>query len=280
MKYFAERNNQLADNFSIDLEDLKKYFYQTYRYFEEKNYFEMAYRGVWVHENYKEIQVLPPSMSPSPEIFFINHLRSDEVYPIWDHHESYNEEQLFTVIEILYNHICVYDYKQKISDKSIPKEEFATHMNNLLRFYKGGYSLDVKNGFIMEQPNDSLLALLKEEPPKEMGAGVIEQLKTAMRMFYRYDANEESRKKAINILADILEPLREELKRLLNKEYETNKNKHDKIIFGIVNDFNIRHNNEKQLTEYNKGIWYEWMMHYYTSVIYAYYKLKSEMSEL
>lgn len=278
MKYFAERNNQLIDNYSMDLEDLKKYFYQTYRYFEDRDYFEVAYTGVWTNENFKEIQLFPPSMSPSPEIFFINHLRSGEVYPIRMYHESYSENQLFTVIEILYDHICVYDYKQKMLDKSNPKEEFATHINNLLRFYKGGYYLDAKHGFITEQPNDSLFVLLKEEHPKEMGAGVIEQLKTAMRMFYRYDANEESQKKAINILADVLEPLREELKSLLNNEYEINKNKHDKIIFEIVNDFNIRHNNEKQLTEYNKGIWYEWMMHYYTSVIYAYYKLKSEIS--
>lgn len=71
MKYFAERNNQLSDNFSIDLEDLKRYFYQTYRYFEEKSYFEVAYKGVWIYENFKEIQILPPSMSPSPDIFLL-----------------------------------------------------------------------------------------------------------------------------------------------------------------------------------------------------------------
>lgn len=81
------------------------------------------------------------------------------------------------------------------------------------------------------------------------------------------------KKKAINILADILEPLRENLKELLNNEYEVNKNSHDKLIFEVVNQFNIRHNNQKQITGYSREIWYDWMMQYYTSVIITYYRL-------
>ncbi|GIO28274.1 hypothetical protein J43TS3_28850 [Ornithinibacillus bavariensis] len=96
-------------------------------------------------------------------------------------------------------------------------------------------------------------------------------------MFYRFNANEESKKKAINILSDILEPLREELKDLLNNEYEVNKNSHDKLIFEVVNQFIIRHNNQKQRTEYSREIWYDWMMQYYTSVITTYYRLKEKM---
>ena len=125
----------------------------------------------------------------------------------------------------------------------------------------------------MEQSNEAVNALLQTDVPKTINEGVMEQLQTSVKMFYRFNSNEESKKKAINILADILEPLRENLKELLNNEYEVNKNSHDKLIFEVVNQFNIRHNNQKQITGYSREIWYDWMMQYYTSVIITYYRL-------
>lgn len=59
-----------------------------------------------------------------------------------------------------------------------------------------------------------------------------------------------------------------------------NKNEHDRLIFNIVNSFNIRHNRADQKNDYSKEIWYDWMMQYYTSVIIAYYKLKKEKQSL
>ncbi|RFU70033.1 hypothetical protein [Bacillus sp. V59.32b] len=275
MKYFAERNNLLDDDFSIDFEDLKNYFFQTYNYFERMELFDIAFKGVWKFENFKgENQIHPPTMSPSPEIFFINHLNKNNVYPIWENYESYKEEELFTIIEILYDHIGAYNYKDNTFIKDEHRKEFATHINNLLKRYKKGYYLDEKHGFVMEQPNEAINVLMNTEIPETMSESVIEQLKTAVKMFYRFDSNEESKKKAINILADILEPLREELKNLLNSEYDISKNDHDKLLFGVVNGFNIRHNDKKQLTSYNKPVWYDWMMQYYTSVIFTYYRLK------
>lgn len=73
-----------------------------------------------------------------------------------------------------------------------------------------------------------------------------------------------------------MENVRGEVKDLLNSEYGVPKNEHDKLIFDIVNNYNIRHDNQRQKTSYSKDIWYEWMMQYYTSVIIAFYKLKSE----
>lgn len=81
------------------------------------------------------------------------------------------------------------------------------------------------------------------------------------------------KKKAITILTDILEKVREELKTSLNQEFNINKNEHDKLIFEIVNKFNIRHNDDKQCRNYSQDIWYDWMMQYYTSTIITYYKL-------
>ncbi|QHS24337.1 hypothetical protein GWK91_16265 [Virgibacillus sp. MSP4-1] len=277
MRYFAERNDFLNSDFSISYKGLKNYFNQIHRYFEDRKLFEVARNGVWQSEQFKDdYQLYPPSLSPSPEIFFINHLNRDKVYPIWEYYDTYKEEELFTVIEILYDHIGVYDHKKGTFISDEYKKEFAEHINNLLKRYKSGYYLNEKYGFIMELPNDAITALMNTEKPETMDDDVIEQLKTSVKMYYRFDSNEETKKKAINILADILEPLRNDLKEILNNEYDVNKNNHDKAIFNIVNGFNIRHNDKKQLTDYSKQIWYDWMMQYYTSVIFTYYRLKSE----
>ena len=72
----------------------------------------------------------------------------------------------------------------------------------------------------------------------------------------------------------------EEVKDTLNAEYEVPKNEHDKLIFGIVNGYNIRHNRADQKNDYSKEIWYDWMMQYYTSVIIAFYKLKNKYTDI
>ena len=131
----------------------------------------------------------------------------------------------------------------------------------------------------MRIPNGALCEQLKYDG-FDLPDSIYEQLATATEMYYRFDANQEQKKKAINILADILENEREEVKELLNAEYEIPKNDHDKLIFGIVNGFNIRHNRADQKSDYSKEIWYDWMMQYYTSVIITFYKLKNKHTEI
>lgn len=276
MKYYAERNNLLGEDFTISLDELKKYFFQTYKYFENRELFKIAFNGVWRYVDFQgESQIYPPTMAPSPEIYFLNHLNSYSIYPIWEYYEFYNEEELFTIIEILYNHIGDYDFSKKEIVKKEFQNEYVTLMNNLLKRYKDGYRLDENYGIIIEQPNDAVQNILDTEVPETLDDNVLEQLRTSIKMYYRFDSNMELKKKAINILADILEPLRNELKEILNDEFNINKNNHDKLLFEIVNNFNVRHNDKKQFTEYNKPIWYDWMMQYYLTIIFTYYRLKS-----
>lgn len=274
-KYYAERKGLIRTNLQMDLDEVLSFFYQTYMYFYRKEYFESAINGVWIKSYNEEKQILPPSLAPSAEVFFTTKLQSKMVYPISEYYESYQEETLFTVIEILYDHIAYYDYETEELIKEEPKKEFCEQINNILRLYKNGYYLEPQNGFIMEMPNEALKEQLAYEGD-DMEDAVYKQLCIASEMYYRFDSNEEMKKKAINILADILESIREDVKNVLNSEYQINKKEHDRLIFDIVNNYNIRHNNEKQKTDYSKDIWYDWMMQYYTSTIITYYRLKSE----
>ncbi|RBP61864.1 hypothetical protein DES36_11382 [Alkalibaculum bacchi] len=276
-KYYAERNRLIKNPISISFDELKSYFIKTYQYFSNKEYLECATKGVWrlIPYSNNEEQIIPPSLAPDPEVFFTTRLQDRQVWPIYEYSEYYTEEILFSVIEILYDHIALYDYKDNKLMQEVPREEYAEHINNILRMYNGGYYIEPTNGFIMKLPNEILKQQLSYDG-KDMPNRVFEQLSTAASMFYRFDSNMETKKKAINILADILENEREELKNILNEEYKIPKNEHDKLIFGIVNGYNIRHNRADQKGNYSKEIWYDWMMQYYTSVIIAFYKLKTK----
>jgi len=180
---------------------------------------------------------------------------------------------LFTVIEILYDHIAKYDYRESKPDKEGAQAEFAEHINDLLRAYKDGYYLVSTTGFIMEQPNQALKEQL-EYDGSSMPDYVFKQLQSASQRYYRFDADMESKKKAIASLADILENVREEAKNLFNSEFNIPKNDHDKIIFSVMNGYNICHDNQQQKNDYSKDIWYDWMMQYYTSTVIAFYRVK------
>jgi len=237
-KYYAERHGLLTKQLQIDFDELLQYFGQVYKYFCDKEYFEVATRGVWRQIPYTQDseQILPPSLLPSPEVYFATCLQDKEVWPIWQYLEEYDEQTLFSVIEILYDHIGVYNYETDQFENEAQKEEFAEQINNILRAYKEGYYLEPTNGFIMQIPNGALREQL-EYDGSDLPDSVYEQLATATEMYYRFDANLEQKKKAINILADILESEREEVKDTLNAEYEVPKNEHDKLIFGIVAEY-------------------------------------------
>lgn len=99
------------------------------------------------------------------------------------------------MIEILYDHIGVYNYEIDQFENEAQKEEFAEQINNILRAYKEGIILNPTNGFIMQIPNGALREQL-EYDGSDLPDSVYEQLATATEMYYRFDANLEQKKKA------------------------------------------------------------------------------------
>lgn len=274
-EYYSKRNGLLKRTLKLSINDLRDMFYSTYQYFYRKGAFNIAYSGVWNTIGGVNKQIVAPTMAPSPEVFFSIHLQEQDVWPIDEQYMCYSESTLFTVIEILYDHIGVYEPVTEKIECGNCRIEFAEHINNLLRFYSDGYYLEPSNGFVMKIPNIPLQEQLKCEG-EHIPDNVFERMCSAAQSFYRFDSDMEAKKKAICTLADILENIREPLKETLNEEYQINKNDHDKLIFDIVNNFNIRHDKAGQYTGYSREIWYEWAMQYYMSVIIAYYKLDFE----
>lgn len=51
-QYYAERNGLIADKLSLSLDELKTCFIHTYRYFGDKDYFEVAFNGIYEEDRW------------------------------------------------------------------------------------------------------------------------------------------------------------------------------------------------------------------------------------
>lgn len=268
MEYYGARHGQInLEGLKISFTKFREFFLHVYDYFEEKGDFKLAFFG---DNNISKL------MKPSPEAFLFNHLGNENVYPIMEYGYRYNKVTTFTMIEVLYKYIwryrSSYDFQYPSLEEfdfintfpkteNIAQTEFRNEINKYLMHLDDGYLLS-EGGYIINLPEDGLGNLITSDLPERTSDTVTEQVETAIKMFFKYDSNLEEKRKSINILADILEPYRKDLRALTTK-------KHDDMIFSIVNNYGIRHNNIEQVDAYNKPIWYEWMFHYYLSTVQA-----------
>ncbi|KAA6474133.1 MULTISPECIES: hypothetical protein [Bacillus] len=260
MKFYGMRNGKInVDDLNISFTKFRNFFLDIYSFFEERGDFKLAFYG------YKS---RPRLMKPSPETFLFTHVGNVDVFPIEENYYKFNKVTIFTLIEILHKYIWKIDELDDFDmidiypdTKSTAQKEFREEINKYLIHLDDGYILTEK-GYIIDRPDDGLGHLITIDLPPQTSDTVTEQVETAIKMFFKFDSNLEEKRKAINILADILEPYREKL-----KSYTTEK--HDKMIFSIVNNYGIRHNNLNQKEDYEKPVWYQWMFHYYLSTVHA-----------
>ena len=259
MEYYGVRNGVLdLSDLKISFEQFRIYFLEIYDYFEEKNYFQLAFYG------YKST---PRLMTPSHTAYLFNHVGNTNIFPLDRYGRRLDKVTLFILIEVLHKYIRkIEDFD--MYDDLIAQSEFRNEINKYLVHLEDGYLLS-DNGCVINLPENGLVNLIHTNLPMYTDDSVTEKVQTAIKMFYRYDSNMEQKRKAINILADVLEPNREYMKDITS-------NNHDSMIFHIVNKYGIRHNNLEQKEDYDKPIWYEWMFHYYLSTVHAALRLNKD----
>ena len=282
MEYFKERNNLMYEKTKIDENHLKKYWIEIYDYFHKINAFEVAEKGLTLNGN-----ILPPKFVPSPEQYILNHLGNKNIWPIDKNSvQLCDENDIFTLIELYYdaidfiewgpNEVGEWGWIEKRELINQTKKNYCDSVNHVLERYNDGYYLIETSGIITSTPNYALKKLFFDINEDVKFGSVYDRLISATKNYYRFDSNLEVKRMAIVSLANILEPIRQDLIKKFNEEYGINKKQFDKSIFEIVNNFDIRHNTSNQMRDYSKAIWYDWMMQYYTSIIIAYYKLLNE----
>ena len=240
-----------------NLDDLKDGFIVVYNKLREKKYFHQAagfigfsgwlYEGIWGKDR-------------SGFIFLETGIKNS--YPFIDNIKKWDEMELFTIIEFLYDYVSVeynlgdgtYSYENKLA-----RAEYIANINKLLGVYKNGYELR-ENGEIYEKiPSglDNLINIeIKTTDPKHLD----ERIKPAINKFLKYGSTLDDKKDAIRNLADVLEFLQKQNIKLPSKD--------DSDLFNIINGFDIRHNRQLQQGEYDKEIVYNWMFYTFLSSIH------------
>lgn len=96
-QYYIERNGLIKTPVVLTLHEIISSFIEIYRYCNNKEYFECAIKGVWKPIPYTDDmeQVVPPSLAPSPAVFFTIHTHNKQVWPIYEYAEFYTEDILF-----------------------------------------------------------------------------------------------------------------------------------------------------------------------------------------
>lgn len=266
-RYYSIRTGKNPDASRYDLPILLRLFSDFYLEFLNQDYFQEDFGYYCV-----DAGEVSGKLGSDIEAQMFRAIRKPDLWPIQEKCKSYSEDDLFDVIEFLYDHVskpidgyfhsyndCGYHYDT--FDKKTGQQEFRDGINQILRDYKEGYELS-DEGEILESPEQGLENLFAASLPIHDPDNVEQRVQAATLKFRRYRSSLDERRDAIRDLADVLEFLRPQVKTVISKKDEGD-------LFVIANQFGIRHHNDQQKQDYDKAIWYSWMFYYYLATIHA-----------
>jgi hypothetical protein len=117
-------------------------------------------------------------------------------------------------------------------------------------------------GLIVEHGPDELHDVLAEPVPDGTPAELADPLRHAIEQYRRRGATEQDKRSALKHLADVLEPLRDQIDEYLLPADE-------RALFHLANKFYVRHNDRLQQRHYDGEIWLNWMFYVYVATARA-----------
>lgn len=279
-KYYSVRTKKRSEN--LDIPTLKRLFVILFQNFEESGYFQ-EYFGYWCVDANTPDNWIPGKFGRDIEAKMFSLLLKENLWPIPGKIKNYSEDDLFDVVEFLFDYIskpleedgfyhsfsgCGWHYSK--FDPKNGQSEFQMKVNEILFDYSTGFQLD-SNGQILVVGEKGLEDIFKSEIPSR-NKSIEEKVKEAVNRYRGSRSDLEERKIAIRELADVLEYIRPQAKKVLTTKDESD-------LFNLANNFAIRHYNEEQKTNYNKNIWYSWMFYYYLSTIHALLRILKKVTK-
>ena len=265
-KYYSLRTGRNPNAKGIDLATLRSLFYNLYTRLDRECYFQEYFGYYCVDADFVAGKV---GTDVGAVIRF--KLRKDHLWTIGSNLEEYSEDDVFDMVEFLYDHVskpldgrfhsysnCGWHYET--FDRAAGQKEYRDAINPVLADYSTGYELS-EDGEIIELVERGMEPLLEAGIPVK-DTNVTGRVASAVRKFRRYKSTPDDRRDAVRDLADVLEYLRPQLKAILDTSDE-------KDLFNIANNFSIRHHNEKQKTNYDARIWLNWVFYFYLATIHA-----------
>ncbi|MCC6527862.1 MAG: hypothetical protein IT373_34775 [Polyangiaceae bacterium] len=265
--YYSIRTgkNPLAAQF--DLSTLRDLFRTLFAHFEHEGYFQEALGYHCVERGF-----VAGRLGHDLAGTLLLELRKRNLTPIETTIDAYSEDDLFDIIEFLYEHCSKPEerYYHSYGDcgwhcgtfKREPgRIEFRDRVNKVLALYENGYELSAE-GEILGLADAGLEGLFEAPLPSIDPDNIDARVAAARTKFRRYRASMDERRDAVRDLVDVLEYLRPKLRSVLTKADEAE-------LFNIANNFGIRHHRSDQRTDYDKPIFYSWLFYYYLATIHA-----------
>lgn len=189
------------------------------------------------------------------------------LWPLEESIPRLDEEWLFTVIEFLYDHSAAPTSSTHHSwgncgihvyaaNEEIGRGEFQDSVNRYLIRYGSGFVLQ-DNGEIWRSLPSGLVDI---QPVQTGESSIDDRVQHAIATFRHRSAAVGQKRDAIKNLADILEILREDDKIGVPSREEAR-------LFEIANQYGIRHFNSTQKTDYDLGVWLDWIFFSFLNAI-------------
>jgi hypothetical protein len=198
-------------------------------------------------------------------------VRKNDLWPVEEKSGSYNEDDLFDIIEFLYRLVskpvdgtyhnwnnCGMHWSS--FSKAEGQREYRERINRVLDHYERKFELSDGGEVLLKAESGFERIFAADVPTSDSKVG--SRIGAAVLRFRRHSSTFDDRRQAVRDLADVLEYLRPQVKALLTSNDE-------KDLFNIANNFGIRHHNDQQKTSYDAQLWLSWMFYFYLSTIHV-----------
>jgi hypothetical protein len=173
------------------------------------------------------------------------------------------DDHVFDLIELLHRDVVsrpLEDPPTGKFDQALGQQDFRSRVNPILARRDPSFEL-LANGQIVQAVAEPFRRLVGQSlpvtaPKREVAARV----EDAVRHFRRRGATSGDRRAAVRELADVLEFLREDVKKHLPSEDE-------RAMFRLANEFAIRHNKRDTRRDFDEPAWLAWAFYVYLATI-------------
>jgi len=263
-QYYSYRKNGTAITFTELIEKYKT----VYSLLQNRDYFKQL-AGI-SHANVPDEFQSEASLILPFQPFPIEKWKASEI----------TEDNIFDTIEFMFDYVSKpYGWEDKTTgtgwdyfyyegyEKETGQNEYREYVNMFLNDYKEGYDLN-SSGEIVIIGKAGLDILLSADVIEYDLENIDKHVKWAIQQWKKRNLTLEERKAVIIEFANVFEWLKKvkKLENVLDKG-------DDKLIFDMVNNFEIRHHNPRQFGNYDKSIWYSWMFHFYLATYHAIVRL-------
>jgi|SRR5579872_7466877 len=139
------------------------------------------------------------------------------------------------------------------------RTEFISEVNSILSRYSDGWEMTADLQIVERAPS-GLSDLLAAKVPLTVDASVRSRVDSAISKFRSRSSSRDDRRDAVRDLGDVFERLRKVAKQHLGAD--------ESDLFNILNNFDIRHNNLTQKSDYDV-VWLTGLFYYYLTMIHV-----------